>query len=76
MAAQLRHQALHRASPRAGLWPFRLHNLRHFMATEMFDAGVRVSIVAGRPAHQRALTTLNVYDHAVPGGNQVVADLP
>lgn len=59
----------------AGLRHFRLHDLRHFMATEMLDAGVPVPIVAARLAHQRASTTLNVYAHAVPGGDQMVADV-
>jgi hypothetical protein len=52
----------------AGLGHFRLHDLCHFMATEMLDAGVPVRIVAARLAHARASTTLNVYAHAVPGG--------
>ena len=59
---------------RAGLPHFRLHDLRHFMATEMLDAGVPVPIVAARLAHARASTTLNVYAHAVPGGDTVAAE--
>ena len=58
----------------AGLGHFRLHDLRHFMATEMLDAGVAVPIVAARLAHPRASTTLNVYAHAVPGGDRLAAE--
>ena len=58
----------------AGLGHFRLHDLRHFMATEMLDAGVPVPIVAARLAHARASTTLNVYAHAVPGGDHLAAE--
>ena len=58
----------------AGLGHFRLHHLRHFMATEMLDAGVPVPIVAARLAHARASTTLNVYAHAVPGGVRLAAE--
>jgi integrase len=58
----------------AGLAHFRSHDLRHFMATEMLDAGVPLPIVAARLAHARASTTLNVYAHVVPGGDQVAAD--
>ena len=58
----------------AGLGHFRLHDLRHFMATEMLDAGVPVPIVAARLAHARASTTLNVYAHAVPGGVRLAAE--
>jgi integrase len=54
---------------------FRLHDLRHFMATQMLDAGVPVAVVAGRLAHARASTTLNVYAHVVPGGDRLAAEV-
>ena len=53
----------------AGLRPFRLHDLRHFMATEMLDAGVPIVVVSRRLDHQRVSTTLDKYAHAVPGGD-------
>lgn len=59
----------------AGLPHFRLHDLRHFMATEMLDAGVSIVVVSARLAHARASTTLNVYAHAVPGGDRQAAEL-
>jgi integrase len=59
----------------AGLEHFRLHDLRHFMATEMLDAGVPLPIVAARLSHARASTTLNVYAHAVPGGDKRAAEM-
>lgn len=52
----------------------RLHDLRHFMATEMLAAGVAIPIVAARLSHARASTTLNVYAHAVPGGDSAAAE--
>ena len=58
----------------AGLDHFRLHDLRHFMATQMLDAGVPIPIVAARLCHARASTTLNVYAHAVPGGDRLAAE--
>jgi integrase len=58
----------------AGLGHFRLHDLRHFMATQMLDAGVPIPIVAARLCHARASTTLNVYAHAVPGGDRLAAE--
>jgi len=58
-----------------GLRGHRLHDLRHFMATEMLNAGVPIPIVAARLAHARASTTLNVYAHAVPGGDRDAADV-
>jgi integrase len=39
---------------------FRLHDLRHFMATEM-AAGVPIATVSQPLGHARASTTLNVY---------------
>ncbi len=39
---------------------FRLHDLRHFMATQMLNDGVPIAVVASRLAHARASTTLNV----------------
>ncbi len=53
----------------AGLRSFRLHDLRHFMATEMLDAGVPIVVVSRRLDHRRVSTTLDKYAHAVPGGD-------
>jgi integrase len=54
---------------------FRLHDLRHFLAAEMLDAGVPLPVVSRRLDHQRASTTLNVYAHAVPGRDAPAAQL-
>lgn len=56
-----------------GLTGHRLHDLRHFMATEMINAGVPIPIVSNRLAHARSSTTMNVYAHAVPGGDRDAA---
>jgi integrase len=59
----------------ASLLHFRLHDLRHFMATQMLEAGVpMISAVSGRLAHARTSTTLNVYAHAVGGGDRAAAE--
>ena len=58
----------------ASLSHVRLHDLRHFMATQVLDAGVPVLIVAARLRHARASTTLNVYAHAVSGGDRLAAE--
>jgi integrase len=63
-----------RARKAAGLPHFRLHDLRHFMATEMLNDGIAIAVVASRLAHARASTTLNVYAHAVPGGDHDAAE--
>ena len=66
-------KAFIRCRSKAGLPHFRLHDLRHFMATEMLDGGVPIAVVSSRLAHARTSTTLNVYAHAVPGGDRVAA---
>ena len=57
----------------AGLREFRLHDLRHFMATEMLHAGIPLPVVARRLDHQRPSTTLNCYAQAVPGADVLAA---
>lgn len=59
----------------AGIDHFRLHDLRHFMATQMLGSGVAVPVVSARLAHARASTTLNVYAHAIPGADVRAAQL-
>ena len=59
----------------AGLAAFRLHDLRHFMATTMLAAGVPVPVVSERLCHARTSTTVNVYAHAMPGADRDAANL-
>ncbi len=63
-----------RALAEAGLRSFRLHDLRHFMATEMLELGVPVATVSGRLDHRRTSTTLNYYAHATPRGDRAAAE--
>lgn len=58
----------------AGLPRFRLHDLRHFMASQMLAAGVPIVTVSQRLSHARTSTTLNVYAHFVPGGDREAAE--
>ena len=64
-----------RARSRAGLAHFPLHELRHFMATQMLAAGAPVASVSARLSHARASTTLNVYAHVVPGADRDAAEI-
>lgn len=57
----------------ADISQFRLHDLRHFMATQMLNAGIPIPIVSARLAHARVSTTLDVYAHAIPGGDHHAA---
>jgi len=68
--------AWRRLRDRIGIDPkVRLHDLRHFTATRLLDAGVPVKTVSGRLGHARAATTLNVYAHFIPATDRVAADL-
>lgn len=63
-----------RLRKKAGIGHVRLHDLRHFAATALLDAGVPVHVVAGRLGHSRATTTLNVYSHFLERGDSDAAD--
>jgi integrase len=58
----------------AGVDHFRLHDLRHFMATQMLAAGVPIATVSRRLGHARCSTTLNVDAHAIPGDDEAAAE--
>jgi integrase len=60
---------------RAGLAHFRLHDLRHFIATTMLAAGMPVPVVSERLCHARTSTTVNIYAHAMPGADRDAANL-
>jgi integrase len=67
-------KAFLRARRDAGLRDFRLHDLRHFMATEMLDVGIALPVVSRRLDHRRRSTTLGRYGHAVPGRDAEAAE--
>jgi len=58
-----------------GLPDVRLHDLRHFVATQLLGAGVDVRTVAGRLGHRNAATTLNVYAHFLEQTDRTAADI-
>lgn len=67
--------AWRRVRTKAGIdHALRLHDLRHFAATRLLDAGIPVRTVSNRLGHARAATTLNVYAHFVPASDRVAAD--
>lgn len=68
--------AWRRLRDKAGLeGSVRLHDLRHFAATRLLDAGVPVKTVSGRLGHARPATTLNVYAHFVPATDRTAAEV-
>ena len=48
----------------------RLHDLRHYVATQLLTSGIDVRTVAGRLGHRNPSTTLNVYAHFLPGSDR------
>jgi integrase len=58
-----------------GLKGIRLHDLRHYVATHLLEAGVPVRAVSERLGHANATTTLGIYAHAVPATDQRSAEL-
>ncbi len=58
-----------------GIANVRLHDLRHFVATQLLGAGVDVRTVAGRLGHRNAATTLNVYAHFLEQSDRAAADV-
>ncbi len=63
-----------RVAKRAGIPKTRLHDLRHFAATQLIGAGCDLRTVAGRLGHGQPWTTLNTYAAFLPERDQVAAD--
>jgi len=57
-----------------GITGIRLHDLRHFVATQLLAAGVPVRPVSGRLGHANAATTLGVYAHSLKESDREAAE--
>ncbi len=57
-----------------GVWA-RLHDLRHFSATQALDAGVPLPTVSKRLGHRHTSTTANIYAHATSRSDREAADV-
>ena len=58
-----------------GLEGVRLHDLRHFTATQLIGANVDIRTVAGRLGHSDASLTLRVYSHVIEERDRAAADI-
>lgn len=56
-------------------WPYRLHDLRHYSAVELLDAGVPLNVVQERLGHAKASTTSDIYGHGKKGRDQKTAGI-
>ena len=68
-------RAFRRLCTKAGVAGVRLHDLRHYVATQLLAGGVDVRTVAGRLGHRNPSTTLNVYSHFLPEADRTAAAL-
>jgi len=60
--------------PRVEAWPYRLHDLRHYTATQLFRAGMNPRTVADRLGHADPALTLRVYTADTDAQAQSAAD--
>jgi integrase len=58
-----------------GVTGVRLHDLRHFVATEMLAAGMSPVATAARLGHTTPAVTLRTYAHWIPAADRDAADL-
>ena len=57
----------------AGVTGVRLHDLRHWQATQLLDAGVPVPTVAARLGHADGTTTMKIYAHRTERADEQAA---
>lgn len=60
---------------REGLAGVRLHDLRHFVASQLLSAGAEVRTVAGRLGYRNAATTLDIDAHVLEQRDRDAAEL-
>jgi integrase len=58
-----------------GLSESRLHDLRHFMATQLLAAGIDPKVVAQRGGWTKVATMLDRYAHVLPANDRAAADV-
>jgi integrase len=66
-------QAWGRVRDRLGLHDVRFHDLRHFAATRLLDAGFAAADVAARLGHANPAITHRLYAHAIPARDAEMA---
>lgn len=55
-------------------YPYHLHQLRHFTATQLIAAGVDVRTVSGRLGHADASVTLRIYSHVLEAQDRAASE--
>jgi integrase len=65
--------AFRRLANRTGLAGVRLHDLRHFYASELLRANVHPKVVSDQLGHSSVAFTMDVYSHLMPSAGQSAA---
>lgn len=58
---------------KTGVSGVRLHDLCHFVATNLGAAGTPIATISARLDHRDVATTLNVYSHSLPAADRAAA---
>jgi integrase len=58
---------------KTGVSGVRLHDLRHFVATNLGAAGTPIATISARLGHRDVATTLNVYSRSLPAADRAAA---
>ena len=64
-----------RVRAEAGLPNMRVHDLRHWVGTQLGDAGVPIATIAGRLGHSRNSTTLDMYTKSLAASDDLAAGI-
>lgn len=59
----------------AGIPGVRLHDLRHYVASNLGAAGTPIATISARLGHRDKATTLNIYQHSLPAQDHQAAEL-
>jgi integrase len=58
-----------------GISGVRLHDLRHYVATNLGAGGTPIATISARLGHRDRATTLNIYQHALPAQDHQAAEM-
>ena len=64
-----------RAMDQIGMPQVRLHDLRHFHASALINAGMNITTVSHRLGHASPVITLGVYSHLIVGSDEKAAKI-
>jgi len=67
-------QRFHRLAKKEGLSGVRLHDLRHFYASELLRANVHPKVVSDQLGHSSVAFTMDTYSHLLPSMGKAAAE--